>query len=67
MYRGFLTEGMKVLSKNTSQGLPGTEILTANFIEFINRKRQKEADPEEIIDRIKTGLGTLEDSEDECI
>lgn len=68
LYRGFLTEGMKVLSKNTSQGLPGSEVMTVNFIEFMDRKRQKEEDPEEIVDRIKAGLGALEDSEEnECI
>lgn len=61
LYRGFLTEGIKVLTKNTANAAGG-EVMNLNFIEFTNGKTEKVEDDrtsDEIIEDISSRLDAL--------
>lgn len=60
LYRGFVTEGVKIITKNTAS-IGGGEVMKMNFIEFRNgrKKHAEERDPHEIIKTISDKLDAL--------
>lgn len=65
MYRNFITEGLKIISKNTAT-FEGSEVLKMNFYEFINRDSVQEpkVTKEEVVNNMKQTLAALGGEDD---